>query len=302
MYSHTEHQRNEMPLLHFWQRSNAVSEFSWFSLDDVCCIVSLYICKNIEQEISQIWQMGGLCLLVLCFCATPSAGFWFQFLYLIPSMKSCVWPCIWRALWKFHFGVSAFVKVSGLWGLLRDCVQPHNWWGVWVAMIMLWASWGAKKQNLFIARCLDLWKLVHLWVLLDAFWSKRSQNSEVISIVEHPYLSSCFCRQKLWNIWLQILKQYKTVLAREESCRSCVRQVSTFFSNRLFGFFHFLFCKNLAGSGKIPSFKNASFTTGSYFNSVACAIGPSVTTSSTEFSFQNLVFWNLFEFSATEIT
>jgi hypothetical protein len=31
---------------------------------------------------------------------------------------------------------------------------------------------------------------------------------------------------------------------------------------------------------------------------VACAIGPIVTTSSTDFSFQNLVFWNLFEFSA----
>ncbi len=30
--------------------------------------------------------------------------------------------------------------------------------------------------------------------------------------------------------------------------------------------------------------------------------GPSVTTSSTDFSFQNLVFWNLFEFSAAEIT
>jgi hypothetical protein len=36
--------------------------------------------------------------------------------------------------------------------------------------------------------------------------------------------------------------------------------------------------------------------------SVACAIGPSVTTSSTDFSFQNLVFWNLFEFSVTKIT
>ncbi len=35
--------------------------------------------------------------------------------------------------------------------------------------------------------------------------------------------------------------------------------------------------------------------------SVAFAIGPSVTTSSTDFSFQNLVFWNLFEFSAAEI-
>ncbi len=37
-------------------------------------------------------------------------------------------------------------------------------------------------------------------------------------------------------------------------------------------------------------------------DSVACAIGPIVTTSSTDFSFQNLVFWNLFEFSAAEIT
>jgi hypothetical protein len=36
--------------------------------------------------------------------------------------------------------------------------------------------------------------------------------------------------------------------------------------------------------------------------SVACAVGPSVIASSTYFSFQNLVFWNLFEFSAAEIT
>jgi hypothetical protein len=35
---------------------------------------------------------------------------------------------------------------------------------------------------------------------------------------------------------------------------------------------------------------------------VACAIGSSVSTSSTDFSFQNLVFWNLFEFWAAEIT
>jgi hypothetical protein len=34
----------------------------------------------------------------------------------------------------------------------------------------------------------------------------------------------------------------------------------------------------------------------------ACAVGPSVTTSSTDFSFQNLVFWNLFEFLAAKIT
>jgi hypothetical protein len=35
--------------------------------------------------------------------------------------------------------------------------------------------------------------------------------------------------------------------------------------------------------------------------SMACAIGPSVITFSTDFSFQNLVFWNLFEFSAVKI-
>jgi hypothetical protein len=34
--------------------------------------------------------------------------------------------------------------------------------------------------------------------------------------------------------------------------------------------------------------------------SVACVVGPGVTTSPTDFSFQNLVFWNLFEFSAAE--
>ncbi len=36
--------------------------------------------------------------------------------------------------------------------------------------------------------------------------------------------------------------------------------------------------------------------------SVACAVRPSVITSTTDSSFQNLVFWNLFEFSAAEIT
>jgi hypothetical protein len=35
---------------------------------------------------------------------------------------------------------------------------------------------------------------------------------------------------------------------------------------------------------------------------VACADGPSDTMSSTDFSFQNLVFWNLFEFSEAKIT
>ncbi len=42
----------------------------------------------------------------------------------------------------------------------------------------------------------------------------------------------------------------------------------------------------------------------SYFicTSVACAVDPSVTVSSTDFTFQNLVFWNLFEFSVAEIT
>jgi len=39
----------------------------------------------------------------------------------------------------------------------------------------------------------------------------------------------------------------------------------------------------------------------SCYTSVACAIDPSVTTSSSDFSFQNLVFWDLFEFSAAEI-
>ncbi len=43
---------------------------------------------------------------------------------------------------------------------------------------------------------------------------------------------------------------------------------------------------------------------GDFINtSVACAVGPSVSTSSTDFSFQNLVFfWNFFEFSVAEIT
>jgi hypothetical protein len=34
--------------------------------------------------------------------------------------------------------------------------------------------------------------------------------------------------------------------------------------------------------------------------SVAFVVGPGITMSPTDFSFQNLVFWNLFEFSAAE--
>jgi len=40
----------------------------------------------------------------------------------------------------------------------------------------------------------------------------------------------------------------------------------------------------------------------SHSTSVACGVGPTVTMSSIDFSFQNLVFRNLFEFSAAEIT
>ncbi len=40
----------------------------------------------------------------------------------------------------------------------------------------------------------------------------------------------------------------------------------------------------------------------SIVTSVACAIGPSVTMSSTDFSFQNLVFWDLYEFLVAETT
>jgi hypothetical protein len=36
--------------------------------------------------------------------------------------------------------------------------------------------------------------------------------------------------------------------------------------------------------------------------SVVFVIGPNVTMSATDFSFQNLVFWNLFEFSVAKIT
>ncbi len=36
--------------------------------------------------------------------------------------------------------------------------------------------------------------------------------------------------------------------------------------------------------------------------SVACSVSPSTTTFATDFSFENLVFWNLFEFSVAEIT
>ncbi len=39
----------------------------------------------------------------------------------------------------------------------------------------------------------------------------------------------------------------------------------------------------------------------SYVISVACTVGPSATMSSIDFSFQDQVFWNLFEFSMVEI-
>jgi hypothetical protein len=37
------------------------------------------------------------------------------------------------------------------------------------------------------------------------------------------------------------------------------------------------------------------------YTGVACAVGPCATMASTDFSFQHLVFWSLFQFSAAEI-
>ncbi len=54
--------------------------------------------------------------------------------------------------------------------------------------------------------------------------------------------------------------------------------------------------------GLLLEITNIQSPFGFIFISVAYTIGPSVTTSSTDFSFQNLVFWDLFEFSAVEIT
>jgi hypothetical protein len=55
-------------------------------------------------------------------------------------------------------------------------------------------------------------------------------------------------------------------------------------------------CLDFSSSG--PTYFSFSFS----FTSVTCAVGPSVTTSSNdEFPSQNLVFWNLFEFSTPEI-
>ncbi len=82
-------------------------------------------------------------------------------------------------------------------------------------------------------------------------------------------------------------------------------------SRNSFHSFHFLYRKcfktNLNASFQIPS--PTKFTISTYdfsfhftITSVACAVDPSVTMSSTNFSFQNLVFWNLFEFSVAEIT
>jgi hypothetical protein len=51
-------------------------------------------------------------------------------------------------------------------------------------------------------------------------------------------------------------------------------------------------------SVSLPSF---SFLYIYIYSSVGCAACPSVTTSPTEFSFENLVFWNLFEFLVAEI-
>ncbi len=55
-------------------------------------------------------------------------------------------------------------------------------------------------------------------------------------------------------------------------------------------------------TGGLHSGRRSRAPTRINITSVACAVCPSVTTSPTDFSFQNLVFWNLFEFSTAEIT
>jgi hypothetical protein len=61
------------------------------------------------------------------------------------------------------------------------------------------------------------------------------------------------------------------------------------------------FCENQLSRFQASS-QNKNLQVSPIMTSVAYVIGPSVIMSSIDFPFQNLVFWNLFEFSMVEIT
>ncbi len=131
--------------------------------------------------------------------------------------------------------------------------------------------------------------------------------SAVVSVGKSCGISGCKSWSNTWHCWQErkvadlVLGRYQLFLVMD-----CLGSF-IFFSVRIgLVLKKFPLLNTLLGFAfSFPIyFKTASFTTRSYFihTSVACAVDPSVTTFSTDFSFQNLVFWNLFEFLATEIT
>ncbi len=138
------------------------------------------------------------------------------------------------------------------------------------------------------------WLSLHL--VVDSIWLKAAgtlwplAGYRVHNLESHPIQGS-------WRVYIHTTYS-SNVISYAQSRNS-------------FHSFHFLYRKcfrtNLNASFQIrPTTK---FTISTYdfsfhftITSVACAVGPSVTMSSTIFSFQNLVFWNLFEFLAAEIT
>jgi hypothetical protein len=120
--------------------------------------------------------------------------------------------------------------------------------------------------------------------------------------ITRPYiLSECitseiFRESEEYQTWVKLYNYYCPSMG-------CVRLA---YLPKRMPLFSNLLCKNQMGVNlptlpflllfAILSYSHAliSFTV---YTSVACAVGSSVSsTSSTDFSFQNLVFWNLFEF------
>jgi len=95
------------------------------------------------------------------------------------------------------------------------------------------------------------------------------------------------------------------IFRENEEYQTWVKLYNYYCSSKMMPLFSNLLCKNQMGLNLptlpflllfgILSYSHAliSFTV---YTSVACAVGSSVSTSSTDFSFQTLVFWNLFEF------
>jgi hypothetical protein len=141
----------------------------------------------------------------------------------------------------------------------------------------------------------------------------------LISVIFHPwcrtfvsplFLANEYGPQVLYDIHKELSKDFLLIIFVFKLDPKTMSLIRTHYSGNIIHTIHWLirlstFCIPTFFYHHLrPSLMLRTYSWGliSIDTSLGCAIHPSVNLSSTNFSFQNLIFWNLFEFSMEKFT